>query len=168
MKRDEPLIPRGGPTRGALVLIILLAAGVIIAIGLQQRAFQQQQTRETQEASDRAAAARRQAVCVERWGKEVIDTITARTAATGTVDEADKRVAAAATRRDAAIDAVLDAVIGLRSIPPEATTADLDAALRRFSTAKAALNAARETVKDAEGSAEQTRQQNPYPLLDCN
>lgn len=160
LKRDQPLIPRGGPTRGAVALILVVAAVLLVAIGLQQAAFQRSQDRELEEQKARTA-------CTQRWGQQVIDALDTRTRANVDVTAADKAVTAASARRDEAIDEIIGSVIALRAVPPTATTRDLDVALGHFASARVDLLTARSKAAAAQDGADRTRQQNPYPRLDC-
>lgn len=142
-----------GPTRGALILIILLAASLLVGFGIQQSIFQRQ-------ARDRSA-------CMEAWGDRVITTLAARSEAGRDVDQASAAADKAGQARDDAVASVLDIVIGLRAHPPIATTADFDRALATFTTAQSDLDAARRKQESTRKAQEQTRTDNAYPRLDC-
>lgn len=134
----RPRTPRG-PTAGAVILVILLAAAVLVGFGIQQSAFQRA-------ASDRDS-------CYEEWGRDLATVNTASRGATVALDRARER-------RDNAVDSIVLVFIGLRAHPPKAHLRDLNAVLVEFAAAKANLDKVTERVK-------QTRVENQPPRLHC-
>jgi hypothetical protein len=128
-----------GPTPGAVALVCLLAAAVLIGFGVQQGAYQKQ--------------ARDRDECYETWGRDVTDALDKRVAANSALTKAQQD-------RDDAVAEILRVVIGLRAKPPETTEAALDEALGAARDADDRVD--RLTVR-----AEETRKQNPYPVLSC-
>lgn len=135
--------PRRGPTPGALALIILVASATLVGFGFQQGGFQKTVT-------DRDT-------CYQKWGQDMVDTIGTRTDATGRLDKAR-------ARRDVAVDNIILAIIVARTERPPISDREADrrwgAVLSGFATAKARLDR-------VQANTSVTRNQNPYPVLDC-
>lgn len=129
-----------------IVLILMSAAIVMLGLGVQQIQFQR-------DADARAEEAQRIDVCYETWGRDMITTLETRVTATGKVEKKEQV-------KDAALDAIILVVAALRADPPTAVEGDFDRTLVRFADAKAALEEQRE-------KAETTRDENPYPVLNC-
>lgn len=128
------------PTPGAVALVFMLAAAVLIGFGVQQAGYQKQ--------------ARDRDTCYEQWGRDVTAALDARVAA-------NSALATAQQARDDAVAEILRVVIGLRVRPPESTEAALDEALA--AAARADDKVDRLTVR-----VNVTRRQNPNPVLSCD
>lgn len=144
--------PRGprGPTPGALVLILLVAAGVIVTFGVQQSIYQEGQKRDAERIADVTA-------CTQEWGRDVITTLEGRTKIT-------KVLEAAVERRNDAVDNVILSVLGLRNSPnltDEQRSERFGDALLAFADAKTELDTIRDDVRKA-------RNRTPYPQLECS
>lgn len=133
-------------TRIWVGVTLIVAAFVVIAIGIQADMNQAEQRAEQERDRERQA-------CFEAWGQQITETIENRLQATGAVERAN-------ASRDAAIDEILLVVIRLREVPPRADEADVDRTLDRYHQALT-------TLRKVRAEAEVTRQQNPYPDLDC-
>lgn len=142
MKDPQPVrvVTRRGPTPGALILVILLAAAMLIGFGIQQSFYQ--------------AEADKRDACYEQWGKDVISSLESRTVAT-------KRYERVTTRKENALDTIILVVIGIRKVPPEATERDFAEALTRFANLKTRQEAAKANLN-------KTRAENPYPTINCD
>lgn len=138
-KTSGPATPR--PSRRKSVGVILLVVSLIlIGFGIQQYFFQKDGTRRDG--------------CLQTWGQTVIETVNARTQAAKAVERINQR-------HDAALDAVILDVLGIRQVPPTSTEKDLDKALIEFSQVKIADDKALKHLNE-------TRQKHPYPRLHCN
>lgn len=141
--------PRRGPTPGALVLILLLAAAMLVGFGIQQSLYQRERN-----ANDARLDARDE--CVETWGRGVIRTLRGRV-------KANDVLAAAQKRTDNRLYDIVGFIINQRANPsPTITEQDrtFTQVLTRFAVAKADLDTITQQVEDA-------RRANPYRRLDC-
>lgn len=122
------------------LVAVLVSSLVLVGLGMIQVTYQR-------DLADRNE-------CQEQWSRDVTDTLTTRVTAT---DE----LAAATTERDAALRAVVEVLVELRVTPPEAIEGDLREARIAYAEASARL-------LEVQASVEQTRQDNPYPTMECD
>lgn len=133
-------------TRIWVGVTLIVASFVVIAIGAQASLYQRNV------ASDDARN-RDQDRCVQAWGTEIVEALDVRVKANGRVDRAT-------AERDEAIDEIILVIIRLRQDPPKATDEDVSRVLDRYYRVLTRLREVRAT-------AEETREDNPYPELDC-
>lgn len=130
--------------RVPVILTVLIVSFMMLAgFGVQQTAYQRQ--------------AQHRDACYEKWGREMVDTVSLRSTVSASTDAAE-------TARDDALDRIILTVIQFRSRPNASKTdaqKTFDAVLQEFARAKQRLIIA----KQAQISA---RTENPYPMLHCN
>lgn len=139
--------------------VALIAASLfVVAIGVQAYVEKQDQGRD--DAREDA-----QVACFEKWGEDMVDTITTRTgakragtSATGAAGSID--LERATQRRDRALDQIILTVIAFREIPPQADDADFDRVLEEYA-------AAIRNLERVSADVDATRADNPYPELHC-
>lgn len=114
------------PTRTGLIL--LLAAAIVLVLGVQGVLFQKQNHEADK---DRAASVQTQLVrtnCLNKFANDLVDTLQTRA-------DTLERVAVAQRRHDNAIDKVILAVAGNKDIPPTKNDADFVKSLNEFRAA---------------------------------
>lgn len=135
----EDKIPRWqqrGPTPGA---VILVAAALVLGLGIQQFLYQR----------DRDDLVE----CFKAWGTGMTDTLDKRSAANTVLEQKKKD-------RDDAVDGIISVVLNANNNPDRDYEVAFSTALAKWQTAKVELKAELKTIKD-------TREENPYPELDC-
>lgn len=138
-----------GPTPGAVLLIVLLAALVIVGFGIQQAWYQSQDA-----ANDAREDTRMD--CIKAWGEDLVATINTRT--TG-----NARVEAAKIAREEAVDAVL-LYAGQAFQRGGGNEAELRAGwLDRL----LAFRHAKQALVEITARNEERKVDNPYPKLNC-
>lgn len=152
-------------------LVGLLVGFLVLAgFGIQQRQYQQQQTRiQDQQAADAQLNAQRDA-CYEQWGRDVIAALDARATGSASYDKAAAAAAAARVRKDDASDGLFLLVAAAVKTPggDEARRAALFAAgLEDFVAAKRRLVRLEAARAVAEKTRNQVRTLNPFPRLRC-
>lgn len=146
---------RGTSRSVPLRLVIPFAIAIfLLVLGVQQYQFQQQAERSKERQNEQIADAKQRDQCYEEWGNALVATVEKRVAPATAEAQAQRK-------KDRALDRIIFTVAALRAFPPQAVEDDLDSALARYDAASEELIEARQLV-DA------TREENPYPELDCN
>lgn len=122
------------------LVAVLVSSLVVVGLGIIQVTYQ----RDLADRND----------CQEAWARDVTDTLTARVTATS-------EVTAATQERDEALRELVEVLVELGVTPPESD----EPALR---TAREAYFGASARLLEVQASVEQTRQDNPYPTLECD
>lgn len=117
------------------VIMLLVAAMLVLAIGVQAWLDQRQRDQQLE--------------CFNDYATRLADSLAARTVALEEVERADEA-------HDEALDDVLRITYRARLVPPKATERDFDRALRRFVRTDQRLD----TI---EAKLERVRDANPYP-----
>jgi hypothetical protein len=138
--------PAHGPRRGlpSKALLLLIAAALVIAIGVQQSLYQRD-------------ASRRDA-CYESWGQDLYASITQRT-------KANVALEGAREDRDDAVDNIVLLFIAFEREVPRPTQAEQR---RRFREVLGSFAEAKSRLESAQRRAEGTRARNPYVNLNCD
>lgn len=113
-------------------IVVLIASGMVISIGVAAYMQQANVKQQRQEDRDRVRA---YSECITAWGGKLVDTINERN---------DDRAAydAAQQARDDSLVRVAKVLIRLRRIPPKATDGDVGAALAKVAEADRVVAAA--------------------------
>lgn len=122
------------------LVAVLVSSLVVVGLGIIQVIYQRN-------LADRNT-------CQEAWARDVTDTLTTRVDATSALT-------AATQERDAALRDVVEVLVERGVTPAEAEEGDLRAARAVYEEASA-------RVLVLQAQVEQTRQDNPYPTLECD
>lgn len=148
--------PRRFPT--FLILVIVALFVIVVIGGLQARQWQQDAADSADKLATAVDASDLQRGCLNRWAKNIGDTITARS-------DSNTDLRAAEKAKDEADDAVTDVFVAAFLTDPPPPDADLEEqftdALNHYVHAKAHLAEVRAEV-------ESTTAENPYPELDLH
>lgn len=123
----------------SVVILVLVAALVLIGIGVQSYLSQQ-----AGDARDR---------CVSNWGDDLIETV-------GTRGRAAERLEMAQNNRDDALDSLLVAAIGIQNVPEKKKQKALADLVTGYVESVDHLHAVQKTTT-------KTRERNPFPKLAC-
>lgn len=127
-----------------IVGIVLIVSVFLLGLGYQQTMFQHR-------AVDSAN-------CYRDWGRDVIDSLDARSSVNSKQKDAERA-------RDNAVDDVLTAALDITTADPPLTE---DEKRTRFVRALSAFARAKARLAEVDSQVDQTQRDNQYPELNCS
>lgn len=163
-RTGEPMPNRRLRPRTWLAIVVLIASGVVVAIGVA--ALLQKQADE-QADRDRAEEYRTYADCLTQWGDDLVGTINERNDTRAAYDEALAADAEAGRERDDAVAKVVRVILRLREVPPTASDTDLQRALEQVREADVHVRRTARELDAARSVLEAERPTYKTPRFEC-